>query len=704
MYAVMAKLGSNLCPDWKGVNTVPRVRTTCTQSQDQRLDLNCTPCDESQDNEDDCEGKVDESVNQRWGPRTFRLSGQNYHRIGSLLALEGPIPKFAQLYIYDTENEVQNRIHTVSRGQDINKLHAAIVSDLKKMLDNHNVLAKTFRMNGRCTKHFSKKTVQSTTIDDDGYPIYKRRKDGRTIKKDSIDLDNRGATIFKDLKKINNHNHTTFRDACYALGLLDDDKEYIDAIQKASDWGMPLYLRQLFAILLLSNSMSQTEYVWQLTWKLLSEDIFQKERVLLSNPGTHLKELRKFANWILAIGDGNIGGSIDGIETIQTPDDLLIKDYVDPISIIVESTYHDFYHYSRDLDYLQQRAILAPTLDMVESINDFMVLLYNPEKTYLSSDTVFMSDHSFTALEHVHTPKFLNSIKCSEIPNHSIKLKVGVPIMLLRNIGQLLGLCNGMRLIITRLGNRVIEAKVLSGKMAAEYDEYGEEEYFKRDDADANSPSTEELVKAFSIDRYPVRMQRDGAADLTDDFVNVHPSLVSTNRELKMPFFLTLRSVQTLSDPKVIDRIKIELFGALTITRKIILEGGLVVIDEAGGGGSGAAVGANDAPLTIFKANHYEYDHTGYTDFASPSECSICKCQDCRVKHDVVISAINALTASVKELTSKRGLILSKRILFSSALLEIRAKRRRRVISRALSGIQKSKIATPLSACCTEEE
>ncbi|KAM3282668.1 hypothetical protein P3S67_026313 [Capsicum chacoense] len=53
----------------------------------------------------------------------------------------------------------------------------------------------------------------------------------------------------------------------------------------------------------------------------------------------------------------------------------------------------------------------------------------------------------------------------------------------------------------------------------AKYDEHGEEECFKRDDADANSPSTEELVKAFSIDRYPGRMQYDGAADLTGDFV-----------------------------------------------------------------------------------------------------------------------------------------------------------------------------------------
>ncbi|PHT71891.1 Polyubiquitin [Capsicum annuum] len=53
----------------------------------------------------------------------------------------------------------------------------------------------------------------------------------------------------------------------------------------------------------------------------------------------------------------------------------------------------------------------------------------------------------------------------------------------------------------------------------AEYDEHREEEYFKGDNPNANSPSTEKLVKTFSIDRYLVRMQCDGAIDLTGDFM-----------------------------------------------------------------------------------------------------------------------------------------------------------------------------------------
>ena len=52
-------------------------------------------------------GKVDRSVQKGIGPQMFQLQGENYHLMGSLKPPEGE-PKFGQLYIVDTENEIVN--------------------------------------------------------------------------------------------------------------------------------------------------------------------------------------------------------------------------------------------------------------------------------------------------------------------------------------------------------------------------------------------------------------------------------------------------------------------------------------------------------------------------------------------------------------------------------------------------------------------
>ncbi|XP_019244251.1 PREDICTED: uncharacterized protein LOC109224120 [Nicotiana attenuata] len=45
--------------------------------------------------------------------------------------------------------------------------------------------------NGRCTKRFLKKFVDATTVDEEGYPVYRRRGNGRRIMKNGIHLDDR---------------------------------------------------------------------------------------------------------------------------------------------------------------------------------------------------------------------------------------------------------------------------------------------------------------------------------------------------------------------------------------------------------------------------------------------------------------------------------------------------------------------------------
>ena len=54
--------------------------------------------------------KVDITYNTGRGPSTFRIHDQRNHLIGSLLPMPNNSPKFAQLYIYDTDNEVNNKL------------------------------------------------------------------------------------------------------------------------------------------------------------------------------------------------------------------------------------------------------------------------------------------------------------------------------------------------------------------------------------------------------------------------------------------------------------------------------------------------------------------------------------------------------------------------------------------------------------------
>lgn len=57
-------------------------------------------------------GKVQNPKSLGNGPYVYQLHGQNVHYMGSLLPNGDSKPKFAQLYIYDTANEISNRIAT----------------------------------------------------------------------------------------------------------------------------------------------------------------------------------------------------------------------------------------------------------------------------------------------------------------------------------------------------------------------------------------------------------------------------------------------------------------------------------------------------------------------------------------------------------------------------------------------------------------
>jgi hypothetical protein len=91
----------------------------------------------------------------------------------------------------------------------------------------------------------------------------------------------RGPTSFNDLLTVNNVKYNSYKDACFAMGLMNDDTQFIRAIKEASYWGTGTYLRSLFVALLLSSQLHKPGVVWDSTWEYLSDDIQHRQRRIL---------------------------------------------------------------------------------------------------------------------------------------------------------------------------------------------------------------------------------------------------------------------------------------------------------------------------------------------------------------------------------------------------------------------------------------
>ncbi|CAG8745237.1 12057_t:CDS:2, partial [Cetraspora pellucida] len=85
---------------------------------------------------------IDNQVTETSDVYTFRIYGEVYHRIDAFSFDPESQPQFAQIYIYDTDHELQNRIN-IMPGLD-----STILADLQQMLHDINPYANVFHQVG----------------------------------------------------------------------------------------------------------------------------------------------------------------------------------------------------------------------------------------------------------------------------------------------------------------------------------------------------------------------------------------------------------------------------------------------------------------------------------------------------------------------------------------------------------------------------
>jgi len=171
---------------------------------------------------------------------------------------------------------------------------------------------------------------------------------------------------------------------------------------------------------------------------------------------------RNFAKWQLEVGHGK---HTDEAGSMTLPDHFKCPE--NTISSLISAIYPGINELPHPPDdYFASRTILTSRNDDVDDINEKMRSDFpGEEREFLSADSIKGNQENGEG-ELLYPVEYLNLINCSGLPLHRLKLKVGCPVMVSRNLNAGEGVCNGSRGIVTRLSNRVLEVRLLTGEHA----------------------------------------------------------------------------------------------------------------------------------------------------------------------------------------------------------------------------------------------
>ena len=189
-------------------------------------------------------------------------------------------------------------------------------------------------------------------------------------------------------------------------------------------------------------------------------------RVKLSNS----PDAESFDAFTLMIGDGTLE-CVDNTDLVELPSDMCMD--IEPNSPkhpeaekqsmmkLAEHVYPNLTDNFYKDDWLNGRAILAPTNKQVDQINNLIVDSFPGTPVVLSSSDELINPDDFQRFN----TEYLNSLSPSGLPSHRLFLKKGMPLMLMRNLNPKMGLCNGSRLIFHKIHkNHLLECTIAGGE------------------------------------------------------------------------------------------------------------------------------------------------------------------------------------------------------------------------------------------------
>ncbi|XP_074358786.1 uncharacterized protein LOC141698074 [Apium graveolens] len=192
----------------------------------------------------------------------------------------------------------------------------------------------------------------------------------------------KGALSFTQLRTIDGTTYDTFKKACDVLGLLNNDKQWHDALEENAFSAMPTQIWAMFVNILANCSVSDPLALWEKHWPALSDDVLHIRCKISDNIHLTLSEY-EILNYALAEIEkllNDVGKSLRDFHMMPFPDERFFHSFVNRL-IVEETSYnkeelrlnHEKAHKnlnSRQLD------VYNAVVDNVEKNKDGMFFVY----------------------------------------------------------------------------------------------------------------------------------------------------------------------------------------------------------------------------------------------------------------------------------------------------------------------------------------
>ncbi|CAN6299497.1 unnamed protein product [Urochloa humidicola] len=169
-----------------------------------------------------------------------------------------------------------------------------------------------------------------------------------------------------------------------------------------------------------------------------------------------------FADYLLRICGGIEEVNADG--EVRLPDEVCVPytgNAEKDLDTLIECIFPRLNENMANKDYITSRAILSTCNDWVDKINMKMIGMFQGgEMEYRSFDSAVDDPRNY------YPSEFLNTLTPNGLPPHFLKLKLGCPVILLRNLDSANGLRNGTRLVIRGFRRNTVDAEILLGQHA----------------------------------------------------------------------------------------------------------------------------------------------------------------------------------------------------------------------------------------------